>query len=270
MGFVLGLAQCGYPGDGNVVAQVGRFAKEASQRGVNLLVFPEDLMSPRRLEPSELWRIAQPLDGGFVGAIAACAVQHGLWVAFTTYEADPEGGAPFNTAVVLDDGGCVRTTYRKCHLYDAHGVRESDRNKAGSSLCEPIDTPFGRLGLAICYDLRFPEVARHAALKGCEVLLYPSAWHDGPCKAEHWETLLRARAIKNELFVVGVGKAGDRFVGRSLVADPLGRTVVAASDASEQLLTCELDLAQIARARDAMPLLRHRRDDLYGALVDAG
>ena len=70
--------------------------------------------------------------------------------------------------------------------------------------------------------------------------------------------------------MVGVGKAGDRFVGRSLVADPLGRTVVAANDASEQLLTCELDLAQIARARDAMPLLRHRRGDLYGALVDAG
>ena len=98
-------------------------------------------MSPTHLEPSKLRDYAEPLDGPFVTHLRELARRWGLWIVFTTYEANPNG-APYNTAVVVDRAGEVRGTYRKCHLYDAHGVFESERNTAGESLCEPIDTPF--------------------------------------------------------------------------------------------------------------------------------
>ena len=262
MTFVLAIAQCGYPADGDVLAQVASWCAEAESRGAQLLVFPEDLMSPTRLEPSKLHDYAEPLDGPFVTHLRELARRWGLWIVFTTYEANPNG-APYNTAMVVDRAGEVRGTYRKCHLYDAHGVFESERNTAGESLCEAIDTPFGKLGLAICYDLRFPEVARNAALSGCELVVYPSAWHDGPEKLNHWRALLKARAIENELFVVGAGKAGERYVGHSLAADPLGRVLTEATGNGEELVTCEVDLAAVAAAREAMPVLEHRRPDLY-------
>ena len=263
MRFKVALAQCGYPSDGDVLAQVDSWCEQASLAGAELVVFPEDLMSPWHLSPAELAKIAEPLDGAFAQAVSACADRHGIWVLFTMYEADPCGGRPFNTAVLLDDCGTVRGSYRKSHLYDAHGVCESERTGRGDALFEPVSTPFGKVGMAICYDLRFPEVARYAALAGADILLLPSAWHDGPEKAAHWETLLRARAIENELFVLATGKAGDRYVGRSRAIDPLGRVLACAEGKDEELVCCTIDTSEIVTARDTMPLLAHRRPELY-------
>ena len=260
----LGLAQCGFTGDGDVLAQVDRFSQDAAEQGVDLLVFPEDLMSPRPLDAAGLRELAEPLDGAFATHVASVAAARGMWVVFTMYERDPNGGAPFNTAVVVDDAGTLRGTYSKCHLYDAHGVCESERTKRGQALGTPIATPFwATLGVGICYDLRFPEQARTMALRGCSLLAYPSAWIDGPEKAAHWETLLRARAIENEVFVVGVCKAGERYVGRSMVVDPLGRVLCRGPEHEEALLTCNIELDEIEAARTAMPLIEHRRPELY-------
>ena len=268
MTFVLAIAQCGYPADGDVLAQVASWCAEAESRGAQLLVFPEDLMSPTHLEPSKLRDYAEPLDGPFVTHLRELARRWGLWIVFTMSEASPAGGPPFNTAVVVDDAGEVRGTYRKCHLYDAHAVRESDRMSAGSALCAPIVTPFCTLGVGICYDLRFPELSRHLALAGCDLLVFPSAWHDGPHKARHWQTLLAARAIENECYVAGICHAGSRFVGTSLVANPLGSIVAcgpATSDAQgpEALVLARIDTQAVAETRDAMPVLDHRRPGLY-------
>lgn len=263
MTYRLGLAQCGFPADGDVCAQVGRLFGEAAAQGVDLLVFPEDLMSPRPLTAEELRAQAEPLDGPFATTIAQLAAHQGIWAIFTMYERDEAGGLPFNTAVVMDDVGAIRATYRKCHRYDAHGVYESQRTKAGEQLLSPIATPFGRLGLGICYDLRFPEQARAAAVAGCDLLVFPSAWYDGEQKLAHWHTLLRSRAIENELFVAGACKAGERYVGQSMVADPLGRVLTCADGKSEQLCTCIIDVAEVAAAREAMPVLAHRRPELY-------
>lgn len=268
MAFILSLAQAGYPENGDVLAQAERFASQAEAAGAALLVFPEDFMSPRKLSRDEAFALAEPLDGPFVRGMCELARAHGLWIVFTMSEVHPEGLVPFNTAIAVDDAGQVRGTYRKTHLYDAHKVRESDRMTAGDALGVCVETSFGTLGLSICYDLRFPEVARAAAVAGCDVLLYPSAWHAGPCKPEHWETLLRARAIENELFVAGVCKAGPKYVGRSLVADPLGQVIARGSDCTpeayaDELVCCEVDLAAIASAREAMPVFAHRRTELY-------
>lgn len=266
--FLLALAQSGYPTDGNVLAQAERFAKRASDANAHLLAFPENFMCPRPLRAQELRDMSEPLDGPFVRAIGACARRHGLWIVFNMSEANPAGGPPFNTAVVVDDAGEVRGSYRKCHLYDAHAVRESDRMSAGSALCAPIQTPFCTLGVGICYDLRFPELSRHLALAGCDLLVIPSAWHDGPHKARHWQTLLAARAIENECYVAGICHAGSRFVGTSLVANPLGVTVaqgpaVLDPQRPEALAIARIDTQATTAARDAMPVLEHRRPGLY-------
>ena len=260
MPFTLGLAQTGYPCDGNVLRQAQTLAARARLRGVELLAFPENFMSPRELSAPELATLAEPLDGPFTQSMASVARTHGLWIVFTMSEVNSADGPPFNTAVVLSSDGSIRGVYRKTHLYDAHGVRESDRMSAGHSLCAPIRTPFCTLGLGICYDLRFPEVARSLAVGGCDLVLFLAAWHDGPQKPLHWKTLLRARAIENECFVGGVCHGGQRYVRESHVYGPLGETCATGSG---DLLVCSIDPHAVTSARDAMPVLSHRRPDLY-------
>ena len=268
MAFTIGLAQSGYPEDGNVIAQAREYVERAMAQGCQLLVFPENFMWPRKLSAKELFDLAEPVDGPFVQAMCEVMREFGLWAVFTMNEINPAGGPPFNVAIVVDGEGQVRGTYRKCHLYDALGVRESDRLSAGDALFTPIETPFCTLGVAICYDLRFPELARAAALAGCELLVYPAAWHVGRAKIEQWETLLRARAIENEIFVAGADRSGRGFVGCSLAADPMGRILAEGApgtheDGKDALVICEIDLERMATTRENMPILEHRRPELY-------
>ena len=260
MPFTLGLAQTGFPRDGKTLQQARQFAARAHEQNVQLLAFPENFMSPRELSPTELAEIAEPLDGPFTQEVAEMARTHDLWIVYTMNEVNPAGGPPFNTAVVLSPNGTIQGSYRKTHLYDAHGVRESDRMTAGEGLCPPIRTPLCTLGLGICYDLRFPELARSLAVEGCDLMLFLAAWHDGPHKPLHWKTLLQARAIENECFVGGVCHGGPRYVGESHVFGPLGETCVSGSD---DLLVCNIDPLAVTSARDAMPVLSHRRPELY-------
>ena len=177
-------------------------------------------------------------------------------------DANVKHGLPFNTAIVTDNTGVRRGFYRKIHLFDSATTTESERMAASDRLFSPIDTPFGKLGLAICYDLRFPEVARAAALEGCDIMVYPAAWVDGPGKALQWETLLAARAIENEMFVVGVSRADEGYVGNSVVIGPDG-TVHVRGDREERLLVAHIDTDDLARMRAAIPVFDHRRPDAY-------
>ena len=173
---------------------------------------------------------------------------------------------PFNTAVVMDSDGHVRASYRKTHLYAAHGIDEHEKMSEGSTLFAPLKTPFCTLGLGICYDLRFPEIARAAALAGCNVLLFPAAWVAGPSKVHHWKTLLAARAVENELFVAGCCRPDRNCIGHSQVINPLGE-VIAHAEEGEQLLVAEIDLDQVKSARANMPCFEHRHPELYLPLV---
>ena len=178
MGFRIGLAQCCHPADGNVVAMAERWAAQAVEKGVELLVFPESLMTPFELLADDFARAAQPLDGPFCTAMNALAAKFGMWMVYTANERAeaPEGACPFNTAVVVDDAGVQRAAYRKVHRFDTDFVRESDKTSAGSEVLRAVEGPFGTFGVAICYDLRFPEQARLMALAGCDVIVYSSAW----------------------------------------------------------------------------------------------
>ena len=293
MGFMIALAQCRRPEDGDVVSDVRRWAREAREAGASLLVFPEALMTKFDGSVERFAQLAEPADGPFARAVDAIAAQEGLWIAYTMNERNDTPGAataesatapgasalsnsvvsepstseratalPFNTAVITDARGVQRARYRKVHLFDAQGFRESDRMAAGDELMAPVEAPFARIGLGICYDLRFPEVALAAALAGAQIMLYPAAWVSGPLKVEQWETLLRARAIENGLFVAGACCVNEGRIGHSCVFGPDG-ALLAASDGAEQLVTCNIDLNEVDRVRAATPSLKHRRPDCY-------
>lgn len=262
MSFTLALAQCKHPKDGDVIASVARWANEAASQNADVLVFPESLMTKYDGSPERFAQQAQPADGTFAHEVDKIAADCNLWIIYTMNEQNPLGAAPFNTAVVTDASGTQRGRYRKVHLFDAQGYRESDYLSAGSELFAPLETPFAIIGMGICYDLRFPELARAAALDGAQLMLYPAAWVAGPQKIEQWETLLRSRAIENGLFVAGIGSADEKRIGHSCVFAPDG-TPLATSDESEQLVVCKIDLAEIERTRNATPSLEHRRPDCY-------
>ena len=186
------------------------WACRASDAGVDFLVFPESLMTPFELSDADFAEAAQAIDGPFCTAMDALAAKYGVWMAYTVNErsdapasSDALSGVlrPYNTAVIVDSDGVKRSVYRKVHLFDTDSVRESDKVAPGSELVVPVQAPFGSIGVAICYDLRFPELARAAASAGCQVLVYASAWVDGPRKVDQWRTLLAARAIENEISV---------------------------------------------------------------------
>jgi predicted amidohydrolase len=180
-----------------------------------------------------------------------------------------EGERVFNTSVLLDREGSVVATYRKIHLFDADppgGVpsRESFLYSPGEDVVT-AETEFGLVGLSICYDLRFPELYRQMAARGATILFVPSAFRFETGK-DHWDVLLRARAIEDQAFVVAGAQWGAwgpedrerRNFGNSLVADPWGRVVARAPD-GVGLTIAELDLDEVTRVREVLPALRHRR-----------
>ena len=261
MKFKLGLAQCKHPEDGNALTLVERFCGEAAAAECALLCFPESLMTPYEKEKQAFLKDAEPVDGPFSQTVCELAAKHGLWVAYTINELNPEGN-PFNTALIADDQGNRRFIYRKAHLFDTDFTRESDRMARGSELSAPVAAPFASIGLGICYDLRFPEVARKAALAGAELMLYPAAWVSGSRKIEQWQTLLCARAIENEMFVAGLSRADEGYIGSSCIVDPRGEIIAQASE-GEELLTAEIDTELIEEVRASMPVFTHRRPELY-------
>lgn len=263
MAYKLALAQVSHPDDGDVMSLVRRTCRQASDMGAQLVIFPESLMTRFENDIEGFRATAQPTDGPFAKAVDAIARDFGLWVIYTINEENPQGDAPFNTVVLTDGEGIQRASYRKVHLFDSNAVRESDKMSAGEVLFDPIQTPCGRIGLGICYDVRFPELARKQALEGCELLVYPAAWVDGPNKAMQWETLLRARAIENGIFVAGVSRPDEGYVGRSYVFSPVGTLVASSSAKADDIVIAQIDLGEIASARGAIPSLEHRRPELY-------
>jgi predicted amidohydrolase len=173
------------------------------------------------------------------------------------FEVSDDPARPYNTLAVVDRDG-LQASYRKIHLYDSFGYRESDVLAPGPVTPLTFDLGGTTVGLMTCYDLRFPELARRLVDAGAEVILLPAAWVAGPRKVDHWTTLLRARAIENTTYVVGVGQPGPRYTGHSMVVGPLGDVLVEAGDGPDTL-RADLDPAAVAEARRTNPSLANRR-----------
>jgi len=234
-------------------AMLGRLGPDD---GLDLVVLPEGAMYDFGRPDDDLGAAAEPLDGPFVQLLAAHARRLGATVVAGMFEATD--GLPFNTLVVLGPDGTLRHTYRKIHLYDSFGYRESDRLRPGDITPLVIDVAGRSVGLMTCYDLRFPELARILIDAGAEVLVVPAAWVQGDIKLDHWTTLLRARAIENTVPVIAVGQCGEQYVGHSLVIDARG-SIVDEAGSDPAILRAELDFAEVGRVRGENPSLANRR-----------
>ena len=221
--------------------------------GADLVVFPEAWARDFGEPGSDLGAVAEPLDGPFVTEVERVAAERGTTVVAGLFERGDT--TPYNTVVVR---GGAHADYRKIHLYDSFGYRESDVLAPGP--WEPLTVEIGgtTVGVMTCYDLRFPELARALVDRGAEVLVVPAAWVAGPRKVDHWTTLLRARAIENTVYVVGVGQPGPRYTGHSMVVGPLGDVLVEGG-AEAGTLRATLDPAAVAEARRTNPSLANRR-----------
>jgi len=224
--------------------------------GADLVVLPEAFARDFGDPGTDLTPYAEPLAGPFTEALARLAADQGVAVLAGMFERSPEPQHPFNTLVLAEPGR--QTTYRKIHLYDSFGYRESDRLTPGPA--RPVTTDLGgfRVGLMTCYDLRFPELARSLSDGGMDLLVVPAAWVAGPGKVMQWQTLLRARAIENICWVVAAAQPGPRYSGHSMVVSPTG-DVVAEAGEDEEVLTMTLALDAVREARAVNPSLANRR-----------
>lgn len=224
----------------------------AAQAGARLLVLPEYTLA---WAPTLHAGLAQE-HSRFVEALAAAAAEHRMWVVAGTLE--PDGDRLRNVAFALGPDGAVVGRYTKVHLFDAFGVRESDVLEAGSPEAVVIDVDGWRVGLATCYDLRFPESFRVLVDAGADVLAVGAAWAAGEGKAEQLDVLARARALENTAYLLLASQCGRGRTGRSAVVGPLGDKL-AAADERPQLLIADLDRERLEQVRATLPALQHRR-----------
>jgi predicted amidohydrolase len=238
--------------------------QRAADAGADLAVLPEyvDYLGRSAGAPKP-----EPIDGEFAAFFADAARDLGIWVhAGSFHEIGPDAEHTFNTTLVFDRAGALAAHYRKIHLYDVEipgrvSYKESATVAAGTGVAR-VTVDGVEVGLSICYDLRFPELYRRLAVDGATVLVVPAAFmmHTG---RDHWEVLLRARAIENQCYVLAAGQIGDHepartCFGRSMVVDPWG-TVVAQAPDTVGIVVADLDPARVTTIRTEVPSLANRR-----------
>ena len=238
--------------------------KEAKSQAAEIIAFPEFLMafSPASQSAEELSELAESVDGPFINSLRETAKAVSVSVVATIYETCHVPNRVYDSAVWIDAAGQVPSVYRKLHLYDAFGFKESDKFHPGDDIAQPVKSGENCFGMMICYDLRFPEMARLLTLAGANVIVAPSGWVQGDLKLEHWQTMIKARAIENGCYIIAPGQVGNIYIGHSMVADPLGRTVADLGD-KEGFEIVKLYLELVNETREKLPLLKNRRTDVY-------
>jgi predicted amidohydrolase len=254
------------------LARAAELVAQAAQQGAELVVLPEYFCLMGRQDRDKLAVAEPPGHGPIQTLLSGLARQHRLWLVGGTLpmalDGDPEHAA--NTTLVHGPDGALAARYDKIHLfrYD-DGERHYDEAATLRPGAQPVafdalarDGAVHRVGLSICYDLRFPELYRRLMQPPCSVLVVPAAF-TWPTGQAHWELLLRARAVENQCYVIasaqgGRHENGRRTWGHSMVIDPWG-TVLAVQDEGDGVVLAELDPAQLARVRTQLPALQHRR-----------
>jgi deaminated glutathione amidase len=243
------------------------FISKAAKNKAKLVAFPEFMMfyTSSSQSPKQLASLAETINGNFVSTITKSAKENNIPVVGSFYEKSSKKDRVYDTSFVVDKSGKVISTYRKIHLYDALGFRESDKMTSGSKIAKPVKTSIGKLGMMICYDLRFPEMSRSLAAAGSEILVAPSAWVKGNMKEEHWLTINKTRAIENGCYVVAPDQVGNIYCGRSIIVDPYGKVLVDMKK-KQGIAYADIDLKKIKQTRKVLPLLKNRRTDVYPTL----
>ena len=252
--------------------KAGSMIADSADNNADFIVLPEMFNCPysndKFIEYAE-----EETDSYTLNKISKLAKTHNVYILAGSVP-EREDGKIYNTSYLFDKNGSIIAKHRKMHLFDIDvkdriTFKESDVLTAGDEF-SVADTEFGRIGIGICYDVRFVELARIMAEKGALVLFYPGAFNQttGPA---HWELLFRSRALDNQVFCVGVAPALNmdasyHSYGHSIVANPWGE-VIAQADEKEELIICEIDLSEIKKVREEIPVLKNKRKDLYEVVL---
>ncbi len=251
---------------GNIEA-VDSLLYKVKEQGADLAVLPEMFLCP--YDTSAFPQYAEPEDGPIHTSLSALAEKNGIYLVAGSVPEKADGRI-YNTSYVFNDKGEQIAKHRKMHLFDidiegGQTFRESDVLSPGNEVTV-FETPFGKMGLCICYDIRFPELYRLMADKGATVILTPASFNPttGP---RHWELLFRARAVDNQVYTVGAASAQDPDAdylsyGHSILCDPWG-DVIEQLGTEEGILLQTIDPDKVSAVREQLPLLKHRRKDLY-------
>jgi len=245
-----------------------KLVHEAAEGGATWISLPENFAYLRR----EGTRIscAQSMDGEIISTVRGLAVKHSAWLLAGSFpEHIPGSERIFNTSVLISPDGAIRGQYRKLHLFDVAlgdsggGTFTESATVAPGNELVVVETPFGGIGMSICYDLRFPELYRGLIDRGARWLTVPAAFTQKTGEA-HWEILLRARAIENQAFVVapaqgGTHHANRKSYGHSMIVDPWGRILAEARDVQPGAFIADCKVDELESIRGALPCLQHRR-----------
>lgn len=264
--------------------KAGVLAEKAREKyHADFLLYPEVMMIEYGPGVSVEERNAggQSLEGPFARGMQEIARKNHVWIAFGMREkvSEPGDGAAqqegeaqsaermpdrrnYNSSVLLNAEGKIVQVYHKTHMYDAFGYRESEEYKPGYRFFEPVDTPFGKVGLYVCYELRFPEIARAQRAGGAEIVLVPTAWVKGDQKSQHFRTLVTARAIENTCFVLAADQYSRIRMGESVAVDPMGVPIAGCGE-GEQLVPVFIDTERIREVRRKLPSYEDRRPEMY-------
>lgn len=231
--------------------------QEAKRYESQVIVLPELWLSGYALEEAKA--LASPLGKGSFQHLSILARENGVYIIGSTLE--EKEGHFYNTATVFSPDGELIALYRKVHLFAPMGEQ---KHLSGGEEARVFPFPWGKGALAICYDLRFPELFRKYALGGAEIAFIPAQWPEA--RIEHWRLLLRARAVENQMFIVGCNRVGEsqgtRFGGHSAIYGPGGELIVEGGQ-EEIILTASIELSQVQEVRKAFPVLRDRRPEVY-------
>jgi len=269
---------CGADPARNVRTAIDQLAR-AARGGAKLICLPELFRSLYFCQKQDYkcFQLAEPIPGPTTQLLSAAAKKHKITLVSSLFE-KRAGGLYHNTAVVFGPNGKILGTYRKMHIPDDPGFNEKFYFTPGDTGFQPIDTPVGRLGILVCWDQWYPEAARLMALRGAQILIYPTAigWARGEkkdvCQTQRsaWQTIQRSHAIANGLFVLSINRTGREknldFWGTSFVSNPMGRVVAEASTSRAEIVRASLQLSETTTTRQHWPFLRDRRVDAYAGL----
>jgi len=238
-----------------------------SSKNLDIIVFPEYCYyAPTTIEESK--KIAEEVPGEFTEAIGKLARKYKINIIPGSFVEKAEGGKVHNTVVFINREGKLIGKYRKVHLFDAIGYKESDYVEAGEEMCV-IDTDIGRVGIMVCYDLRFPELARSMVQKGANILFVPAAFPSGkplPPRTDHWDLLIRSTALCNLVYVAASNQFGslhnEHYFGRSSIVDPWG-TIISSARGRKDIIYATLDMDYQSSIRDSVATWVNRKPEIY-------
>uniref|UniRef100_A0A3Q2Q186 Deaminated glutathione amidase n=1 Tax=Fundulus heteroclitus TaxID=8078 RepID=A0A3Q2Q186_FUNHE len=250
--------------------------EEAGQRGASMVFLPEgfDYIGSSREETLSL---SETLGGDTISRYTQLARRLGVWLSLGGFHERGHDWEKdrriYNSHIIVNDKGDIVSVYRKSHLFDVElpekgvSLRESAFTIPGASMVPPVQTPIGKVGLGVCYDLRFPELSLALQRHGAEILTYPSAFTLAT-GAAHWEVLLRARAIETQCFVLAAAQVGRHHdkrssYGHALAVDPWGDVVGDCGGEKPGMVLVEIDLEKVNTTRRNMPVQQHRRDAAF-------